>query len=1010
MGRGTVVGRERERAVLAGALDDALTGRGGVVLLTGEGGMGKTTLAEELAASASARGAQVVRGHGWEGQNSPALVVWREVLDELGEPPGQVQVTRVDQVLRAATVHAPLLVLLEDLHAADADSARAVAHLSSRLGSTRVLVVATLREQELRDRPGAAEALDAVSAQCRRVAVPPLTVDGVAELASALLGRPAPDHLLGDLTARSDGNAFYVRELVESSMATGVPQGVAASVRRRLAALPVDVVLALHVSACAGREVDVRAVAAAAGRPVEQGLELLGSAVAAGVLEDKGRGRLRFRHALVAEVLRADLLPGERAVHHLALAAAARAATPLHAVTVAYHLLEAGPLADADETSAWCVRAADEAESAGAPLEAVRHLRLAAERTTDPLQHARLHERIGQCLFDAGAYTTDAVHAFEIALAGYERAGQTRRSGIVHSRLGSHLSLYRRTADFGRAERHFATALGLLTAPVDRAHVLVGTSTLALLRGLPHDALVDGARAEQIATAASRSALAATGRLMTGAGLLAVGRLREGFQALDASFSAGQVLRPTVDVQTAYHGIGTAVVLEDPALALSYAERGQRALEGVDLPGQAQIISDLLSPAYALRGDLARARSTLAPEDLLGFQVQREGLIPAYAGDWEALVPHLEDMLGRDAADGHAVRVAALCWVLGWVLRLQGDLDRARPHLERGLAEALRDDRVLDAVRLRLELALLAAAADDRVSAAVHVEACAQVGAREDLRGLAVRLMLARAVLRGGGFEQVVAAADRRHLPFLALDALARWRDAVPARAAGIGQAIVARLDALGVRGTGWEALVPLPAQRPADEPLRVLRDEGETWAIEGGVRVVRVRDGKGLRHLARLLGSPGREWHCLELAGLAEGQAGTPPSGLAQPVIDGQARRAYRSRLALLEQEMDDAALAGDAVRGTRARLEHEAVLAHLSAALGLGGHPRGMSDPAERARQSVTKTLRAAVERITEQDPLTGEHLRLSLRTGAFCCYAPDPATSLRWQVVQPTSYGVR
>ena len=1001
-GRGRVVERTRERTVLAAALDDAVSGRGSVLLLTGEGGIGKTTLAEELATSALARGVRVARGHAWEGAGSPPLVVWQEVLEELGQSDAGAE--RVDSrsllhCLRG--VPGPVLVVLEDLHSADADSLRLLAQMSSRLAGLRVLVVATLREHELRNRPGAAEAVASMSSDTRRVVVPPLTADGVAELAGALLGRPPADPVLRDIIVRSDGNAFFVRELVEAAQGHEVPAGVTASVRRRVANLRGDLVALLEVCACAGREVNPVVLAALSGRSVAGILDLLGPAVAAGILEDRGSGRLRFRHALVAESLVAGLLPAQRSENHLALARATGSTRAVRAVTVAHHLVQAGALAEPAEVTAWSVLAAAQAEVAGAPLEAARHLRLAVNHTDDEVERARLLERLGHCLFNAGAHLGEAVHAFEEALAGYETAGEGRRCGIVHSRLGSHLSLYRHTSDFDRAARHFERAGTLLTAPIDRAHLLVGTSTLALLRGRPREALADSQEALRIAEHADRPALAATGRLMSGASLLALGRLREGFAALDASFSTGLIVRPTVDVQTAWHGIVAGVALDDPALARSYASRAERALEGADLPGQAQIVSDLLAPAHAIAGDVAAARTELAPVDLLGFEVQREGVVPAYAGEWDVLVPALERMLERDAAAGQGVRVAGLCWVLGWVLRLRGEHGRARAHLERGLASSCRDGRELDALRLGLELVLVEVAAGDREAAARLLQDCRTRAADEDLRGLAVRLDLAGAAVRGSGFAEVVAEADLRGLPFLAVDAIARWTEAEPRRAGELRLELERRLEALAVRGTGWEVLLGTGDGGAAATTLR-LRSEGATWALGTADGQLHVRDGKGVRHLARLLASPRREWHALDLVALAEG--GPPPGQRAtagHAFVDEQAKRAYRQRLRELDQLREDAERDGRADAAARAVEERDAIAAHLASAMGLLGQGRGWSDDAEKARQSVTKTLRTAVEQIGLRAPAVAEHLRVSLRTGFFCSYSPDPASTVQWDV---------
>ena len=997
MGEAGVVGRLRERVLLAGSLQEASGSRGRVVLLTGEAGMGKTTLADELVALARLQGVTVARGQGWEGRGSPPLVVWREVAQALGASAGgSLDAGMVHRLLAAACARGPVLVVVEDLHAADADSARLLAQLSHRLGELPVLVLATFREEELGERPGAAEALSAVSTTTRRMAVPALTVEGVTELATQLSGCRPTDQVVQELVNRSDGNAFFVRELVEAARGTDVPAGVAATVRQRVQTLEPEVVEVLLPAACAGRELDLPVVAAAVGVSVPRVLELLGRAVRAGLLLADGPGELRFRHALVADALVADLLPGQRTRLHLQLAVAAQQQPSVDAVTVAHHLAQAGPVADPCEVVRWSTMAGEQAEAAGAPLEAVRHLRRAVAAETRPARQALLQERIGHCLFNAGARPAEAVLAFEAALLGHELAKDSRRCGIVHSRLASHLSLYRHTSDFARAARHFAAAEELLVDPLDRAHLLVGRSTMHLLRGLPEAALADAQEALLATQGKDRPALESTARLMTGAALLALARIAEGLSALDLSFSRGAVLRPTVDVQTAWHGIVVGVVLEDPALACAYAERAQRALSGSHLPGQAQIVSDLLAPAHALAGRVAEARTSLAEEDLLGFDVERQGVVPVLVGDWTGSRPALERMLHRDVASGHGVRVAVLCWALGWVLRQQGELDAARGHLERGVRLARRDGRRLDELRLLTELALVDAAAGSRAQVASHVERCADLAAGQDLRGLGLRLQLAAAE-GPGAVERVVADADRRGLPLLSVEALLHGGRVVPGHAAAFTVRARERLAGLGLMDTDWgSAVTTVPRSSRC-----LLRWDGASWELRTPAGTAHLPHSLGLTHLARLLAAPGREWHALDLAGLAT--QGVPGIGstAAQPFLDEQARRAYRARLAELGVDLAEAERDGDAAAVERAEVQRQELADHLAAALGLAGSVRGWSGPAEKARQSVTKTLRSAVVRIELVDPLVAAHLRASLRTGTWCSYEPDPSASLAWEV---------
>ena len=997
MGGAGVVGRLRERVLLSGSLEEAAGSRGRVVLLTGEAGMGKTTLADELVGIARSRGVAVARGQGWEGRGSPPLVVWREVLLALGNGlEGPLDAEVVHRLLVTACARGPVLVVLEDLHAADADSARLLAQLSYRLGELPVLVLATLREEELRERPGAAEALLSVSSTTRRVAVPALTVEGVTELATLLSGtRPTPE-VVQELVLRSDGNAFFVRELVEAAHGADVPAGVAATVRQRVQSLEPEVVAVLLLAACAGRELALPLVAGAASVSVPEVLELLGRAVRAGLLLGDGPAQLRFKHALVADALVADLLPGERTRLHLQLAAAAQQHQPVDAVTVAHHLAQAGPVAEPGEVVRWSTLAGEQAEAAGAPLEAVRHLRRAVAAETRSAAQAVLQERIGHCLFNAGARPAEAVLAFEAALLGHELAKDRRRCGIVHSRLASHLSLYRHTSDFTRAARHFEAAEELLVDPLDRAHLLVGRSTMHLLRGHPDAALADAQEALLAATGRDRPALESTARLMTGAALLALARLDEGLSALDRSFSPGAVQRPTVDVQTAWHGIVAGVVLEDPALACSYAERAQRALSGSQLPGQAQIVSDLLAPAHALAGRVAQARGSLAAEDLLGFEVERQGVVPVLAGDWAGTRAVLEQMLHRDVASGHGVRVAVLCWALGRLLRQQGELEAARNHLERGARLARRDGRRLDELRLLVELALVDGADGSRDRVAAHLERCAVLAAGQDLRGLRLRLRLAAANSLDE-VEAVVADADRRGLPLLAVEALVHGRHVTPGHAASLTARARERLDGLGLLDTGWGSIVcDVAAPSPCS-----LRWDGASWGLQTPTGTAHLPASLGLTHLARLLAAPGREWYALDLASLAaRGEPGGRPTP-AQPFLDDQARRAYRIRLDELALDLAEAERDGDEGAVERAQRQRQELAEHLAAALGLGGSARGWSGPAEKARQSVTKTLRSAVVRIEAVDSLVAAHLRASLRTGTWCSYAPDPSASLAWDV---------
>ena len=180
----------------------------------------------------------------------------------------------------------------------------------------------------------------------------------------------------------------------------------------------------------------------------------------------------------------------------------------------------------------------------------------------------------------------------------------------------------------------------------------------------------------------------------------------------------------------------------------------------------------------------------------------------------------------------------------------------------------------------------------------------------------------------------------------------------------------------------------------PADE--WTLRRDGEDWVLAAGAEQIRLRDGRGLHYLRALLAAPGKEISALDL--VADG-AGLAATG-TDPLLDDDARSAYRTRLAQLAEELDAADATGDVARAARVDTEREAILTELRRSTGLGGRARQTTAEAERARVNVTRTLRTAIERISDRAPEAGAHLRRSIRTGLACRYDPAPGGPARWR----------
>jgi len=190
-----------------------------------------------------------------------------------------------------------------------------------------------------------------------------------------------------------------------------------------------------------------------------------------------------------------------------------------------------------------------------------------------------------------------------------------------------------------------------------------------------------------------------------------------------------------------------------------------------------------------------------------------------------------------------------------------------------------------------------------------------------------------------------------------------------------------------------------------------IFRREGDYWSVAFEGQLVRVRDMKGIRYLARLLANPGREFHVVDLVAVEQGGPGeiahVVHSGLslrepgdAGEMLDARAKEAYRRRLSEIDDDLEEARAFGDASRAAQATAERDFLARELSRAVGLGGRDRRAGSAAERARASVTRAVRQAMGRIRTHHPTLGTHLERAIRTGTYCAYLPDPRVPAMWK----------
>ena len=371
--RGAFVGRGPELAELVGGLDDALAGRGRLFLLAGEPGIGKSRLAEELIAHARARGAQVLIGRCWEAGGAPAYWPWVQSLRtyvresdpvelhaQLGDRAAEVAQLIPDvrrlvpdlpelpsleadgarfrlfdataEFLRAASASRPLVILLDDLHAADASSLLLLQFLARELGLTRVLVVGAYRDVDPVPSASLAAALAAIAREptTRRLALHGLSATELAEYVERTAGDAASADLVASLHEETDGNPLFAGEIVRLLVAEGVqpgssngvriaiPESVKEVIARRLAHLSREAGRVLVLGSVLGREFELDALAGLVELAEDDLLDVLDEAVSARVVTDvpAAPGRLRFAHVLIRDTLYEGLTGMRRARLH----------------------------------------------------------------------------------------------------------------------------------------------------------------------------------------------------------------------------------------------------------------------------------------------------------------------------------------------------------------------------------------------------------------------------------------------------------------------------------------------------------------------------------------------------------------------------------------------------------------------------------------------------------------------------------------------------------------------
>src|SRR5215468_4227720 len=382
-GRDGVLGRLRR------AVDGAVAGRGLIVLLTGEPGIGKTTLLREAARHAEGTGARAAWGWGWPGGGAPGYWPWIQVLRALGlddqlsraagataaaEAPASARFQLFDEVtslLLAESRIQPVVVLLDDLHAADEPSLLLLDFLVRRLPAGAISVIGTYRGPD----PG--PALAAVAARAAALPLAGLPAGAVAQLMADVLGERPADAVAAAVHRRTGGNPFFVQQVswLLKDGQTGIPPGVREALAERFAALSAACTAALGAAAVIGGRFRADLVARTLEQPPAPVAEALAEGTRAGVLTGDAPGAYLFVHDLFREFAYERLPVGERARLHLRtgrqLEADRARGADVSLAELAGHFVQADP--GSGQAFEYSAAAAREADDRLAYEEAARH-------------------------------------------------------------------------------------------------------------------------------------------------------------------------------------------------------------------------------------------------------------------------------------------------------------------------------------------------------------------------------------------------------------------------------------------------------------------------------------------------------------------------------------------------------------------------------------------------------------------------------------------------------------
>ena len=841
-----LVGREAELERLRGAWERALNGERHLAFLSGEPGIGKTRVALEFAREVERSGAITLYGRCDDDPvvpYEPFVEVLQQLSDGCAPASHMVESARamlvdlvpalsgtpsndaprppdaatrrlmlfegVRSVLRGVGSLGPLLLVLDDLHWADADTVRLLRYLARGSWGTPALLLGTFRDTELlaADQPLRAAIADLHSdGVVDHIEVRALDAKQVQAVAERNLNRALTDDEARRFHEASGGNPFFVHELVELVNGNdgawsmhSLPVAAREVIARRLSRLSPGCREVLTRASVLGTTADLALLRALWDGDAATFAASLGEAAAAGLLVEED-SHYRFAHALIQQTLYQGLPLPDRQQLHLRAARAIEAQLARHVdgrtVVLATHYRRAGDTSPPEEALPHALAAAEAAHAAFALDDAIGWwewaLDLMKALGSDPRTMAQLLERMASAL-DTVRDQTRTTGYLQQALCLYEETGDpvaiaTARSGLGHAHANGNL----RTTDLATARVHFEAAAAVFAEASDRRRLAtvhgwwaglgVGTFRLDDMRHME--------QARQLSAEVSWGALGAANRVYSGAIAYHLGDFERGLRLFDEVTQEARLRGDVLESgQTAFVAAIMAQRLCDPRLAI---ERLRPELDGWPAPAAAAPwgIAARLVSALADAGDLPAMQSlarehTARDEERIEVMVERSA-IAFFGGTWDGPV-----WVEAETAAVNAGRREDRCsrhnlghWLVR-AYRARGEPGEAVAFLEEELASSIAGGSIAHELVARSELAVLHAEAGSTAVASTHASRCRELfaGAAER-RGLEGKVLLAEALLTSAcegpdaaaaPFEQAIDVFRRYSTPWLEARAFEDW-------------------------------------------------------------------------------------------------------------------------------------------------------------------------------------------------------------------------------------------